>query len=253
VPDPLFADPRLARLYDAFEGDRLDLIAYLRFARDLGARTMLDVGCGTGSLAVMASAMGLDVVGVDPAKASIEVARAKPGASKVTWHGGTVTTSPSVMVDLAVMTGNVAQVFLTNENWLATLRAIRTRLAPCGHLVYETRRVEDRAWQRWSDTPFEASATIEGVGLVHLRRHVLDIDLPRVTFRQVYTFPDGEQVASDSTLRFRDHEENCDLLSEAGYALIEVREAPDRPGRERVYLASPTRSGHPLRGRTSGR
>lgn len=75
-----------------------------------------------------------------------------------------------------------------------------------------------------------------------LRRQLLDVDAPLVSFRYVYTFPNGEQVTSDSTLRFRGDAENRDLLTAAGYALIEVREAPDRPGRERVYLASPTQT-----------
>ncbi|MEZ5096567.1 MAG: class I SAM-dependent methyltransferase [Nocardioides sp.] len=243
MSDALFADPRLAVLYDTFEGDRLDLLAYLRLARELGARTVLDVGCGTGSFALIASATGLAVTGVDPAEASIEVARAKPGAESVTWHCGTAATSPRARVDLAVMTGNVAQVFLSDEAWLATLRAVRDRLAADGHLVYETRRVEDRAWQRWSCTPYEASATVEGVGLVHVVRRVIEVDLPLVSFRFGYTFPDGEQVTSDSTLRFRGDDENRDLLTAAGYSVTDVREAPDRPGRERVYLASP-RTGH---------
>ncbi|MEZ5193105.1 MAG: class I SAM-dependent methyltransferase [Nocardioides sp.] len=182
MSDALFADPRLAVLYDTFEGDRLDLLAYLRLARELGARTVLDVGCGTGSFALIASATGLAVTGVDPAEASIEVARAKPGAESVTWHCGTAATSPRARVDLAVMTGNVAQVFLSDEAWLATLRAVRDRLAADGHLVYETRRVEDRAWQRWSCTPYEASATVE-VSAWFTWCGVIEVDLPLVSFR----------------------------------------------------------------------
>jgi methylase of polypeptide subunit release factors len=52
VPDALFADPRLARLYDLIVDDRRDLDAYLALARGFGARSVIDVGCGTGTLAV---------------------------------------------------------------------------------------------------------------------------------------------------------------------------------------------------------
>lgn len=52
MPDAPFSDPRLAPLYDAFEEPRDDLPAYLAIAEELGARRVLDVGCGTGSLDV---------------------------------------------------------------------------------------------------------------------------------------------------------------------------------------------------------
>jgi len=48
VPDAIFAHPRLAPVYDAFDGDRDDLAAYLDIAGELGADRVLDVGCGTG-------------------------------------------------------------------------------------------------------------------------------------------------------------------------------------------------------------
>jgi ubiquinone/menaquinone biosynthesis C-methylase UbiE len=48
MPDAHFADPRLARIYDPLEGDRRDLDAYVAMAAEFGARSVLDVGCGTG-------------------------------------------------------------------------------------------------------------------------------------------------------------------------------------------------------------
>jgi hypothetical protein len=47
VPDAIFAHPRLAACYDAFDGARDDLSAYVRIIEELGARHVLDVGCGT--------------------------------------------------------------------------------------------------------------------------------------------------------------------------------------------------------------
>ena len=77
--DEIFADPRLAELYDPFEQDRSDLAAYVDLVDELGARSVLDVGCGTGTLACSLAQRGVTVVGVDPATASLEVARRKPG------------------------------------------------------------------------------------------------------------------------------------------------------------------------------
>lgn len=110
------SDPRLAVLYDDFDGARNDLDHYERIVRELGARHVLDVGCGTGSLASRLACAGFHVVGVDPAEASLEVARGKAGAERVRWIRGDATALPPLQMDLAVMTGNVAQVFLTDED-----------------------------------------------------------------------------------------------------------------------------------------
>ena len=150
MPDPIFAHPRLAAIYDDLEDDRPDLDHYEAIVAELGARSVLDVGCGTGVLALRLAATGHDVVGVDPATASLAVARAKPHAERVRWIDGDATTlAADLQVDLAVMTGNVAQVFTTDEAWTATLAGIHAALRPGGHLVFETRRPEVRAWEGW--------------------------------------------------------------------------------------------------------
>jgi 2-polyprenyl-3-methyl-5-hydroxy-6-metoxy-1,4-benzoquinol methylase len=77
VADAIFAHPRLAPIYDAFDGQRDDLAAYLSITEELGAHRVLDVGCGTGSLVILLARTGRTVVGVDPAQASLEVARSK--------------------------------------------------------------------------------------------------------------------------------------------------------------------------------
>ncbi|MFC7484287.1 class I SAM-dependent methyltransferase [Luedemannella flava] len=79
MPDAIFAHPLLARVYDAFDGSRDDLAAYLAIARELGANSVLDIGCGTGSLAILLAGHGYAVVGVDPAEESLKVAGARTG------------------------------------------------------------------------------------------------------------------------------------------------------------------------------
>src|SRR5947209_19815088 len=82
MPDAIFAHPRLAPVYDAFDGPRDDLPAYLAIAQELPADRVLDVGCGTGSLAIALARAGRTVVAVDPAAASLDVARAKDKRSE---------------------------------------------------------------------------------------------------------------------------------------------------------------------------
>ena len=232
-----FDEPRLAAIYDAGDGPRDDLDHSEGIVAELGARSVLDVGCGTGDLAIRLAAAGLDVVGVDPAVAMLGVARAKPGAARVDWRHGDATVAPSQGFDVATMTGNVAQVFLTDEAWASTLRAIARSLRSGGHLVFETRDPSRRAWERWN--PEHTRTTIDTAsGRVEVWCEVTDVDEPFVSFRWTHVFDaDGATVTSDSTLRFRSRAEVESTLAAAGFDVVEVRDAPDRPGLEWVFIA----------------
>ncbi|MEU7916838.1 hypothetical protein [Microbispora bryophytorum] len=71
-----------------------------------------------------------------------------------------------------------------------------------------------------------------------MRRHGLNPQPSGRGARQTYTFlADGAVVTSDSTLRFRDRDEVETSLVANGYRVLEVRDAPDRPGREFVFVA----------------
>jgi len=241
VPDPIFSHPRLARVYDAFDGGRDDLATYLAIVEELGARRVIDVGCGTGSLAVLLAGAGCTVVGVDPAEASLEVARSKDPGATVTWVHGDATVAPAIGADLAVMTGNVAQVFLTDDDWTQALRAVHAVLRPGGHLAFESRRPEYRAWEEWATDTEPITLDVPGSGPVEQRLEVTDVRLPFVSFRCTYRFlADDTILTSDSTLRFRSREEFESTLVANGYRVVGTRQAPDRPGREFVFVAERT-------------
>ena len=241
MPDAIFAHPRLAWVYDAFDGPRDDLAAYVAIAGELGADRVLDVGCGTGCLAIELARTGRTVVGVDPAAASLEVARTKDGSDAVTWIHGDAAAIPAVGADLALMTGNVAQVFLTEAAWTQVLAAVGAALRPRGYLVFETRRPERRAWEEWAADTGPVTLDVPGQGPVEQRREVTAVHLPLVSFRYTYTFlADGAVITSDSTLRFRDRGDLEPALAGQGYRVLDVRDAPDRPGREFVFITERT-------------
>jgi SAM-dependent methyltransferase len=239
VPDPIFAHPRLAAVYDIFDGPRDDLAAYVAIADELQAGRIVDLGCGSGCLALLLAATGRCVVAVDPAGASLDVAQTKAGAEQVIWIEGDAAAIPAdAHAELVLMTGNTAQAVLEDDEWSALLRNVRKALAPGGSFTFETRRPERRAWEDWAAHAGPVTADVPGLGRVEQRMEVTEVGLPLVSFRYTYRFlNDNTTLTSDSTLRFRDRDELMLSLEAHGFTVRDIREAPDRPGREFVVLA----------------
>ena len=154
MADLLFEDLELAALYDPScpRNERGDFGFYLPMI--LSAESVLDVGCGTGSLLHEAREAGhrRRLVGIDPAIGMIEQARRYPGIEWV--HGDLTSTDLKGPFDFIVMTGHAFQVLLEDAQVLETLNAIRRLLAPGGRFGFETRNPEAREWEEWgSDGP----------------------------------------------------------------------------------------------------
>lgn len=237
--DAHYTEPRLAALYDPLDPDRSDLEVYAAMAAEFGARSVLDIGCGTGTFACLLASRGFSVTGLDPALASLDIARAKPFGDRVRWVHGTAGALPALQADLATMTGNVAQVFLSDEEWSAVLAAARAALRPGGRLVFETRDPARRAWLEWGRPHSDIRAVVPCIGAVQAWMDVTEVSGELVSFRSTCVFEsDGAVLTSDSTLRFRGREAVHDSLARAGFTVDEVRDAPDRPGREFVFVAT---------------
>lgn len=133
------------------------------------------------------------------------------------WIDGDVTALPPLGVDLATMTGNAAQAVVAPEVWRRTLRGAYEALRPGGRLVFETRDPWRRAWEEWHREESYRVTEVPGGGVVFAS--------------------DGQAPTSDSTLRFRERREIEDELETTGFVLEDVRDAPDRPGKEFVFVA----------------
>ena len=108
MADAVFEHPRLADIYDLLEPERRRSRPLPGHRRRVRLPLMLDVGCGTGTLACLLAARGLEVTAIDPAAASLDVARRKPSSERVRWVRGECAALPFMQVDLVTMTGNVA-------------------------------------------------------------------------------------------------------------------------------------------------
>ncbi|MCB2010824.1 MAG: methyltransferase domain-containing protein [Geminicoccaceae bacterium] len=225
-------------VYDAFEGERGDLVHYLRIARELNAVSILDVGSGTGCLACLLNREGFEVTALEPAKASLDKARSKPGADGIRWIHGHAQALAPMQVDLAFMTGNVAQVFLSDGEFEAVLRAIRSALKPGGFLVFETRDPARRAWLDWTEEKTRRQRELAGIGIVEAWNEGVAVAGERVSFFSCFRFHrDDSLFRSKSTLRFRRKDDVIRSLRATGFRVDEIRDAPDRPGSEFVFIA----------------
>jgi hypothetical protein len=90
----------------------------------------------------------------------------------------------------------------------------------------------------WNRGGSRSGAEVPGVGTVQSWAEVSAIHADLVSFRSTFVFEaDGTTLTSDSTLRFRRREEVADSLRSAGFDLDDLWGAPDRPGRELVFIA----------------
>lgn len=132
----------------------------------------------------------------------------------------------------------MAQVFLEDDEWLATLRATHSCLRPGGHVAFESRVPADRVWERWTRTLTHRVVHVTPEGPVEDWIEVTAVDDEYVTFRSPKVFlSDGEQIVSTSTLRFRGQEALRRSLTRAGFRDVEVRDLPYAPGRGWLLIA----------------
>ena len=217
--DYLFSEPRLAELYDTFCVGREDFDFYLPLV--MSAKSVLDVGCGTGELLRTAREAGHTgrLYGLDPAAAMLEQARKR---HDVEWvHGDLSSVDWRREFDLVVMTGHAFQVFVEDDQLRASLAAIRSALTEDGRFVFETRNPSARGWEAWTlDNAVEIS---HGGGVVQMAHQVkTPVEGDVVSFTVTYTSPNWDgPLVSRSTLRFLDADSLSAFLSGAGLTIEE--------------------------------
>lgn len=238
MADPIFENQRLVDIYDAFDGDRDDLIHYLNIVTEFGASSILDIGSGTGCFSCMLAKKGFTVIGLEPAKASLDLAAKKQYADQVQWILGDTASLPTLQVDMAFMTGNVAQVFLSDKEWEQNLSHIHDALSPNGYLIFEVRDPTQKAWQNWTKGKTYKKLNIPNIGEVDGWCDVKDVSDENVTFIWRYYFhTDQTTIESESRLRFRTKESIIHSLNKTGFSVTDIRDAPDRPQQEFVFIA----------------
>ena len=217
-----FRDPRLVPVYDAEYGwSRIDEF-FLAVANETPGVRVLDLGCGTGRLALALAAAGHQVTGLDPAAASLAAARGKPNAGAVRWVEGTVASLDDELFELAVMTRHVAQFFVDDAAWADTLRDLARVLVPGGRLVFDSRDPRARAWERWTPEQSRSVLVLADGTRVEVFTEVTATVGEVVSFATHYRFGDGTALTSTAALRFRSLAQLRASLVDAGFVIDEV-------------------------------
>ncbi|HVF20985.1 MAG TPA: methyltransferase domain-containing protein [Mycobacteriales bacterium] len=214
-----FNDPRLVEVYDAECPWSRDDDFFLSLVCDSGAAHVVDLGCGTGRLALGMAEAGLTVTGVDPARASLDAARARPGADGVTWIEGTSSSLPDDSFDAAVMTSHVAQFFVDDDSWARVLGDLARSLVPGGLLTFDSRDPRDRRWDKWNPVDSARRVVLRDGREVPIWTEVTAENDGVVEFAHHYEFPTREKLVSTATLRFRSSEEISASLERAGFSV----------------------------------
>jgi SAM-dependent methyltransferase len=212
-----FTDPRLVAIYEAVNAYRpgTQPAFYVGLAAELGARSIIDLGCGTGLITRELAGLGYDVVGVDPSEEMLAVARRQPYGDRVRWViTGDASMLEPASADLAIMSGHVAQFFLTDEDWRSALLGLHRALKPGGRLAFESRNPEAREWESWTATE------VATAGGVDTWTTVDDFSDDVASCTNHYRFSaTGEALTSSVQLRFRSPAELTDSLAHAGFTV----------------------------------
>ena len=228
-----YRDPRLVALYDLQNHWGADDDFFLALANETPGCRLLDLGCGTGRLTTALARAGHRVTGLEPARASLEVAQRKPGAGAVRWQEGSAQDAPTAAFDLCLMTAHVSQVFVEDTDWQATLLHLHRALVPGGRLAFDMRDPAARAWESWDSAGKRGLLKLPDGADVETWCEVLDVSEPvssgppvagpLVHFAEHSRFlPEQDVLTSTSRLRFRREEDLRASLHAAGFAVEQI-------------------------------
>jgi SAM-dependent methyltransferase len=212
----LFEDPAHARFYDLDSPWSEDRDFCLALAAE--AKSALDLGCGTGSLAARMGE-GRRVVGVDPAEAMLDIARRRPGGDAVAWvRGDGRSVRLGERFDLVVLTGHAFQVFLSDEDQREVCRTIAAHLAPGGRFIFDSRNPAREEWREWTPERSRRTLAHPELGPVEVWNDVaFDAATGIAAYGTHHRLPgDGRVLSSTSRIRFASKDEIAARLAEAG-------------------------------------
>jgi SAM-dependent methyltransferase len=218
-----FSHPLLVAAYDTINSLGDDNEFYCQLVAKLSAKTIIDLGCGTGLLTCELSSRGFEMIGIEPSGAMLGVARAKPFADRVQWIEGSYEKLEGHRVDLVLLTSHVAQFFLDQKEWQKMLSAAYRALSPGGHIIFDSRPPVFPPYQTWPTKESPRRVLHPSLGAIDWYYALLGINANRVRYQLHFHFTDtDERVISTDELIFRTREELTGNLESAGFVVERI-------------------------------
>ncbi|MEI8237912.1 MAG: methyltransferase domain-containing protein [Actinomycetota bacterium] len=197
--------------------------ALARLADEAGGGPVLELGVGTGRLAIPLAESGVEVYGVDSSPAMLARMAAKPGGSLVNGEvGDMVDGLPDGPFAVVFVAYNTFFNLLTHERQQACVHAVASRLAPGGSFVIEA----------FVPDPFHDPSSAVSVRSVAVDRVVLSV----ISTDRVRQIAEGQYIDITEaggvklrpwSIRWCTVEQLDELASEAGLQLTDRWEAFD--------------------------
>lgn len=215
-----FSDPRVVVLYDILNLFGKDSEFFCQQSAKLLAKTIIDLGCGTGLLTCELAKRGHKVTGIEPSKAMLAIAQAKPHAEQIKWIQGSFEHIDGLHADMILMTSHVAQFFLDDGEWKGMLQAAYKALITGGHLVFDIRRLTNPPFVGWPTEGNRRKFENIPAGAVEWWFNLLSVEGERVQYELHYFFThSGEKAVSVNELVFRSQNKITEALSQAGFEI----------------------------------
>ena len=246
-----------ADIYDAVFSYVVDDIAFYVDEAARSAGRVLELGCGTGRVAIPIALNGTDIVGLDSSPAMIERARqtaADVGAANLTLARGDMRDfSLADKFSLIIIPFRGLLSLLSVEDEMRALRNIRRHLSPGGRLIFDIFVPDLNMMVQEGDVPYhfrDVTDPATGKRLVVWNQAGYDAFSQIMSIRTTIEELDdlgrvSDKLYRDFALRYVFRWEMHHLLRSCGYDVLALygdfqRGDFDENGADMVWVATPT-------------
>ncbi|GAB7221798.1 class I SAM-dependent methyltransferase [Vibrio owensii] len=209
--------------YDKHYEDDIALIQ--KHITAMGARSLLDVCCGTGIVTIPVAKKLDNVVGIDIAEGMLKQAKRKAqGLDNLSFLQQDATQfSLDKCFDMAIMTGNAFQAFLSDEMLVGVLNSISNHLNRGGRFIFDTRlptpdNLEiDAEMSLWQTYELPDKGEVKYMGMSER----YDAENTVLYLKKERHYQDGSMVYSSIDLKYRKLSEIEAFLAQAGLCVAE--------------------------------